>query len=127
MIGDRSIADVVGQILQKMPVAEQAEFRNELDDLARRFCYVAPELAGAMWVELGKLLTDRLPFPPQEEWQWEVGAVLANVPVEEFKARVAGLVWGQQIVVVGVDLPPAPARVEISDEVAAMIRRTVKE
>ena len=84
-MSDRNIGEVVDQMLEKIP-ASAAGLRADLRCMMRDASYLAPELMGGLWDVLSVHLNHHVPFPPEEDWQWEVGAIMADKSVNEFKA-----------------------------------------
>jgi hypothetical protein len=86
----RHPADVARAIKNK--IDKEAEVWKDaeciLDDLASSMDYAAPELWPHWFGELSRYINYIIPFPPQEEWQWEAVAELTDKTVDELKTEM---------------------------------------
>lgn len=83
----RNVGIVISQIKDLVPV-ENESLLNRLNAVLSSATFRAPEVQRITWGELAAVLTEELPMPPKEDWQFKVAAVFNDVSEEVVREEV---------------------------------------
>lgn len=82
----RSLNTVITDMLKEIP--EGHGLRYELEDNLDSLHYAAPESIGRWWRIVAENVNESLNFPPKEDWEWNVAAILMDKSVPEIKEQL---------------------------------------
>lgn len=83
----RNIFGVAKAIQNATP--EEHKFHGYIGKFIDGLIYKAPEqLDGECWRSLSHLMNANLPWPPVDDWGWEVASIITTKSVDELKAEV---------------------------------------
>lgn len=80
----RDITTVVNEMISKIPEEEDCLIAI-LKEIIKFAYYNAPENSSNDWDKIAYALDTSLPKPPTEAWQFEIGALFANMSVEQYR------------------------------------------
>ena len=83
----RNVTQVLACMLTKIPASETV-LRAHLNTLVEQVKYLAPELQGDAWRVTANNLNTYMPYPPEEDWHFEVGAIFADEDLDIFRAKL---------------------------------------
>jgi hypothetical protein len=77
---ERNLCQVVDAILKKVPedYPHKKEIGVRLEHVKKEYKYVAPELRSGIWDMTANVLSNTIPYPPEEPWQQEIADIFGD-------------------------------------------------
>jgi|GEM_PF-6108358 len=86
MMQDRTVGEIVDQVMKEIPEEHKHFFDKVMDDL----CYTAPEIINNWFNDkFLKKFNEIIPPLPTEDWHFKAVAALTRQSVEEIRQRFA--------------------------------------